>query len=201
MIFEDYQQTGKIYHIISIHDLENTLHHGIQFDDKLSYHTRYYEFHKMIDALKPEWVPSWVIRSKAIFGSLNYPDNHKFHAHTAILALKINPERCWIANENCANQIYEPFVLQNLQEYAACVHYLQTEGKELLLQYWNTSHSFTENLVYRYDKKERYDAEVLVLHDIAPENIELKYIISDHRMMDIDAWKARFCCCREQSGI
>ncbi|MTI54495.1 hypothetical protein [Geosporobacter ferrireducens] len=196
MIFKDYQETGRIYHIISIHDLENILLHGIQFDGKLSYHTRYYEFHGMIDALKPEWVPSWVVRSKAIFGSLNYPDDHKFHSHTAILAIKIHPEKCWIANENYANQIYEPFVLQNLKEYAPCVQYLQTEGRELLLKYWNTSHSFTENLIHRYDQEERYDAEVLILHDIAPEDIELKYIISDHRMMNINAWKARFCCCR-----
>lgn len=201
MLFEDYEITKQIYHIVSIHDLENTLLHGLQFDDKLSYHTRYYEFHRMIDSLKPAEIPSWVIRSKAIFASLNYPKEHQFHSHSAILGLKIHPEKCWIANENCANQIYEPFVLQNMKEYAPCIHYLQREGKELLEKYWKTSLSFEDNLKMRYDQKEGYDAEVLVLHNIEPENIELKYIISDHRIMDLESWKKCFYCCDLETEI
>jgi hypothetical protein len=37
-----------------------------------------------------------------------------------------------------------------------------------------------------------YDAEVLILHDILPKDIELLYIASDHRYMEVNKWKEFF---------
>lgn len=193
MIFPEYEKTGVVYHIVSLNDLKEVLTEGIRYDDKVTYETKYYEFHKIIDAHKTKKIPDWVIRRKAIFASLNYPESHQFHSHTAILAVRIDPKRCWVANENCANEIYEPFVLQELDEFCGCKKYLATEGKALLTKYWETSLSFMDNQIYRYDLQEGYDAEVLIQHAIPPEDIEIRYIISDHRMMDVESWKQRFC--------
>ncbi|QZY54062.1 hypothetical protein [Crassaminicella profunda] len=193
MIFPDYKEKGVIYHIISLMDLKKTLKLGIVFDDKVTYKTKYDGFHQLIDEQKPECIPHWVIRTKSIFASMNYPKNHKFHSHSAVLAIKINEDRCWIANENCANQIYEPYILQNIQKLQKCKGYLDTKGKELLREYWETSLSFKENLKARVDKKEGYDAEVLVMHTIEPKDIQLKYIVSDHRMLSVEDWKKIFC--------
>ncbi|QEK12963.1 hypothetical protein FQB35_11880 [Crassaminicella thermophila] len=196
MIFQDYEKTGVIYHIISLPDLKKALKYGIAFDDKVTYKTKYDGFHQLIDAQKPDWIPSWVIRSKSIFASINYPKNHKFHSHSAVLSIKIDPKRCWVANENYANQIYEPYMLQNVEEFYECKDYLKKEGKMLLKKYWETSLSFEENLKVRMDKIDGYDAEVLINHTIAPEDIEIKYIVSDHRMLNVEEWKKIFCSCR-----
>ncbi len=193
MIFPDFEETGVVYHVVNINDLQRTLENGICYDDKYTYQIKYNRFHHFIDQHKLENIPDWVIRSKAIFASINYPESHKFHSHAAVVAVRINPERCWVANENCANQIYEPYILQNVEGFHRCIHYLQSEGKLLLKKYWETSLSFTDNIEYRMDKKEGYDAEVLIQHSIMPEDIEVKYIISDHRMMKVEAWKERFC--------
>lgn len=193
MLFPDYQESGVVYHIISLMDLKKALTEGIRFDDKATYRTKYNGFHQLIDQHRPKGIPEWVIRNKAIFASLNYPKTHYFHSHTALLAIKIDPKKCWVANENCANQIYEPFILQNLEIFKSCADYLAQEGSRMIEKYWQTSLSFYDNLEKRYDKKARYDAEVLVLHDIMPEDIDLRYIISDHRMMDVTAWREKFC--------
>ncbi|MFZ5966085.1 MAG: hypothetical protein ACOYVK_02750 [Bacillota bacterium] len=193
MFFPDYEQTGVVYHIVSIIDLEDVLSQGIRYNDKITYKSKYHKFHRMIDSLKTKHIPEWVIREKSIFASFNYPKDHKFHSHTAILAIKIDPDRCWVANENCANQVYEPFILERIDYFCQCSRYLEKEGKELLLKYWDTSLSFRENLLRRLDKKKGYDAEVLIQHDIPPENIQLLSIISDHRMMDVHSWIERFC--------
>lgn len=195
MIFPEFEETGVIYHIVSLNDLKSVLGHGIQYDGKVTYHTKYFDFHKIIDDHKVEKIPSWVVRRKSIFASLNYPEDHKFHSHTAILALKIDPEKCWIANENCANKIYEPFILQEIEGFRQCSNYLETEGRDLLIKYWETSLSFLDNQGHRYDRKRGYDAEVLIQHAIHPKDIEIKYILSDHQMMDVEAWKERFCKC------
>ena len=197
MLFPDYEKSGVIYHIVSITDLEKTLTEGISYDDKATYKTKYYGFHHLIDGEKPEYIPDWVNRSKTIFASMNFHRLHKFHSHSAILAVKINEERCWIANENFANQLYEPFILQNIKQFSNCWNYLQTEGRELLSEYWKTSLSFSDNLSRRVDRIRGYDAEVLVCHNIEPENIEVLYIISDHKMMDVSQWKQRFCVLRK----
>ncbi|TCO69859.1 hypothetical protein [Marinisporobacter balticus] len=193
MLFLDYGQTGVIYHIISLTDLKKTLRTGIVFDDKVTYKTKYDGFHQCIDKQKSDAVPNWVIRSRAIFASMNYPKTHKFHSHSAILSIKINPKKCWIANENCANEIYEPYILRNIKGFEACSHYLETKGKRLLKKYWETSLSFEENLKVRIDKKKGYDAEVLVNHSIKPEDIRIEYILSDHRILCVEEWKKIFC--------
>ncbi len=193
MLFSDYTETGVIYHIVSITDLDYVLKNGISYNDKVTYKTKYYEFHKCIEKEKPLGLPLWVIRTQGIFASMNFPKDHKFHSHSAILGVRINEERCWVANENCANEIYEPFVLQRIEEFSTCSDYLNSEGKELLKTYWNTSLSFKENLKKRLDKVKGYDGEVLIFHDINPEDIKIEYIISDHRMMTIEEWKERFC--------
>lgn len=193
VLFSDYQKKGVIYHIISLTDLKKTLKEGITFDDKITYKTKYDGFHQFIDQKKPDWIPNWIIRSKTIFASMNYTKNHKFHSHSAILAIKINPKRCWIANENCANQIYEPYILQNIEGFQKCERYLNTKGRDLLTKYWETSLSFKDNLKVRMDQSDGYDAEVLVMHDIKPTDINVEYIVSDHRMLRVDEWKKIFC--------
>ncbi len=193
MIFPDYEETRCVYHIISLIDLKKTLKDGIAYDDKITYHTKYDGFHEWIDRFKPSSIPHWVMRSKAIFASMNYSKDHSFHSHSAILAITINPERCWLANENCANQIYEPFVLQDIDEFSTCRNYLEKEGAELLRKYWDTSLSFKNNLEVRRDQQKNFDAEVLIFHPIEVKDIRITYIISDHRIMTIDDWKKRFC--------
>jgi hypothetical protein len=195
MIFPEYEKTGVIYHIVSLNDLKNVLRQGIQYDDKITYHTKYHDFHKIIDDHRTENIPPWVIREKAIFASLNYPKKHKFHSHTAILAIRIDPLKCWIANENYANAIYEPFILQEIEGFHHCRNYLETEGRNLLLTYWDTSLSFQENLERRYDRKKGYDAEVLIQHAVDPKDIEIKYILSDHQMLNVEEWRRKFCNC------
>lgn len=193
MFFSDYINTNTIYHIISIIDLDRALKYGIGYDDKRTYDSKYYEFHDYIDKYKNENVPDWVIRKKAIFGSLNFAKDHKFHSHTALLGIRIDPKMCWIANENLANQIYEPFILQSVDEYSKSKKYLVNEGNGLLNKYWETSCSFNENLKIRVDNQKGYDAEVLIFHHIKPSDIEVLYIISDHRMLTKKEWKQRFC--------
>ena len=115
LIFPDYDKTKCIYHIISIIDLKKTLEDGITFDDKMTYKCKYLDFHNYIDKYKNDRIPDWVIRRKAIFGSMNFKDTHYFHAHTAVLKIKPQIEKCWIANENLANNTYEPFILKELE--------------------------------------------------------------------------------------
>ncbi|WP_432663159.1 hypothetical protein R9X47_21555 [Wukongibacter baidiensis] len=193
MLFPDYVETKTVYHVISITDLDKTLRYGIKYDDKNTYKSKYYEFHDYIDKYRKENIPDWVIRKKAIFGSLNFAKKHKFHSHTALLGLKIKPGKCWIANENLANEVYEPFILQKLNEYDKAKEYMEVEGSKMLDNYWDTSTSFNKNLESRLDKLQRYDAEVLIFHDIKPKDIEVLYIVSDHRMMSKEEWKKHFC--------
>lgn len=194
MLFPDYSQTGVVYHVASITDLNNILENGIKYDDKASYITKYKNFHKYIDSLKTKEIPSWVIRQKAIFASLNFDDKHCWHSHTVIMAVKIQPEKCWIANENLANSIYEPFILKDVKGFNCANNYLETKGREIAQKYWETSLSFIDNLRERRDKKKGYDAEVMIFHDIPPDDIKLIYIVSDHKMMTIQEWKKFFNC-------
>lgn len=193
MFFLDYTETNRVYHIISIIDINMALKNGIKYDDKRTYLSKYYKFHDYIDKYKNPNIPDWVIRKKAIFSSLNFAKNHKFHSHTVLLGIKVDPKKCWVANENLANQIYEPFILQSVDEYNKCKAYLDDKGGELLNKYWKTSCSFYDNLDRRLDKEKGYDAEVLIFHEIKPSDIEVLYVISDHRMMTKEEWKNLFC--------
>lgn len=184
--FPDYNTTETVYHVACITDLDNILNKGIKYNDKSTYSTMYLEFHKYISSFKPENIPDWVIREKAIFASLNYKKDHSWHSHSVVLALKIDKERCWIANENLANRIYEPFILKDVKYFEVANSYLNREGKKAIEEYWNTSLSFNENLLLRRDKEKGYDAEVMIFHDIKPEDITILRIISDHKIMTFE---------------
>ena len=193
MFFDDYSKTGKIYHIAPINDLGRILSDGIKYNDKITYEYKYYNFHRFIDSLKPGYIPDWVKREEAIFATKNYRREPNFCSHSVVTAFKVDPFKCWVADENRANQIYEPFVLQGVNLLKGAGEYMKTEGKKMIEEYWQTSLSFEENLRKRMDLKEGYDAEVLVFHDVEPENIEILYIVSDHRVMEFDEWKKVFC--------
>lgn len=192
-LFDDYFNTKKIYHIISLHDLRTALTKGISYHDKITFDTKYKGFHSTIQQEKLQKVPAWVRRDQAIFASINYVQKHHFHADSVVLGLKIDEERCWVANEDLANKIYAPFVLKDIVEYNDAISYMNSEAKDLLKDYWETSLSFIDNLTYRYDLRKDYNAEVLVLHPILPEDIDVEYIISGHYVVKPEEWKEKFC--------
>lgn len=192
MLFKDYLYTHKVYHIIDLFDLKHALNKGVFYDDKITYSTKYKGFHTLIQNEKPEKIPTWVVRKKAIFASLNYDDDFPFHPNSVVLGLKINPEKCWIANENLANQIYAPFVMKDIAGFKGAINYVEGRGKELLKKYWDTSISFLDNLSCRLDLDENYNAEVLILHNIEPHNIEIEYIVSGHEVYRPEEWKEKY---------
>ena len=193
MFFDDYSKTQLVYHIAHITDLDKILAEGLRYDDKISYKNHYHSFHDFIDKIRPEDVPSWVIRKKAIFATMNYKKEPSFHSHTAVLGLKVDPTRAWIANESKANEIYEPFILQDIQGFAGAKSFIETKAVECIKGYWDTSLDFQDNLKERRDLKYGYDAEVMILKNIPSRDIQLIYIVSDHRIMTPEEWRERFC--------
>ena len=192
MTFIDCAEQGYVYHVVNIIDLERALQQGIRFDDKNTYMSKYIDFHSYFDLFKPRSIPEWVERKKAIFASIRFKDGHTWHSHSAILSIKIEKDRCWVCNENMANFIYEPFILQNLDGFADTQECLRINGKAFVEEYWNNSLSYNDNLEKRYDKREGYDAEILIMHPIPPENIQCLYIVSDHQMMSYKEWQEYF---------
>ncbi|MBS4538016.1 hypothetical protein GOQ27_06055 [Clostridium sp. D2Q-11] len=192
MKFKDYTQTRMIYHIANINDFNNILKDGIKFNDKVSYKTKYIDFHKLIDQYKLSYLPEWIIRQKAIFGSMNFKDKHTWHSHSVLLGLKVNEDYCWVANENLVNEIYEPFILKDIDEFSYMNKYIKRIGINNIKEYWKTSLSFKENLSKRLDKKEGYDCEVLIFHDIKPKDITPIAIVSDHRYIEYDDIKRNY---------
>ncbi|MTI46694.1 hypothetical protein [Sporosalibacterium faouarense] len=189
MLFEDYTETKVVYHVAPITDLDKIMKNGIRYDDKKTYVSKYLSFHQYINKFKPKDSPVWLNREKAIFASLNYSGNHCWHSHSVLMALKISPEKCWIANENLANILYEPFILKDTIGFSEAKLYLKEKGEEIVKKYWDTSLSFKENLKIRKDREKRYDAEVMIFHDIKPSEIKLLSIVSDHKNMKIEEWK------------
>lgn len=192
MMLEDCAGQGYAYHIVSITDLEKSLTEGIRYDDKDTYGSKYYDFHLYFDGYKTSAIPKWVERKKAIFASICFKEGHKWHSHSAVLRIKLQMEHCWVCNENLANFIYEPFILQNMEGFESTREYLRINGRPLVEAYWENSLSYTDNLNIRKDKKEGYDAELLVMHHIPPEDIECLYIISDHQIMSYKEWQCYF---------
>lgn len=186
------EQTYYAYHVINIIDLEKTLQEGISFDDKNTYLSKYIDFHSYFDMFKPENIPAWVERKRAIFASICFKDGHSWHSHSAILKIKLQRESCWVCNENLANFIYEPFILQRLEGFDDTSEYMRLHGRAFVEAYWNNSLSYEENLQKRYNKREGYDAEILVMHPIPPHDIECLYIVSDHQIMAYKQWPAYF---------
>ncbi|MCC5910525.1 MAG: hypothetical protein JJT76_08830 [Clostridiaceae bacterium] len=193
MFFQDYSKTSYIYHVAHITDLKNILLKGIQYHDKISYKKHYHSFHGFIDQYRPADFPSWVVREKAIFATMNYKNPPSFHSHTAVLALKVDISKCWVANENRANQLYEPFILQEIDAFSKATDYLAVEGRNMVQEYWETSLSFEDNLKVRRDLQEGYDAEVMIFHVIPPEDIKVLYLVSDHKVLSVEQWKNIFC--------
>lgn len=192
-LFNDYENTKTIYHIISLYDLKSTLLKGIHYDDKVTYNTKYNGFHSTIQKEKTKNIPKWLKRDKAIFASMNYNKNNNFYADSVVLSIKINPEKCWVANENLVNKVYAPFILKEIDGYKKAEHFMKTKGKKLLKEYWETSLSFLDNLNYRFDLKEDYNAEVLILHSVLPKDIKVEYIIAGHTKVKPEEWKEKFC--------
>ncbi|KNF07235.1 hypothetical protein CLPU_20c00110 [Gottschalkia purinilytica] len=188
MFFSDYKDTGYVYHVAAITDLKDILENGIKYNDKNTYIDKYLGFHKYIDSLKNEEIPHWVQREKAIYASMNYSTDHQWHSHSVVLGLKVNPSKCWIANESLANKIYEPFILQHIDMFSDARDYLDCHGERIIRKYWDTSLSFKDNLKLRKDRKEGYDEEVLIFHSIPPDDIKPIYIISDHEFTTIENW-------------
>jgi len=193
MYFPDYTQTGLVYHVVSLNDLAKVRSRGIRYDDKSTYQEKYRDFHVFLNGYRTDKIPGWVDRTKAIFASMNFRKDHAFHSHSMLLAFRIDPERCWIANENRANQLYEPFILQDVEGFQGAKDYLAGRGKGLIREYWDTSLSFADNLRLRRDRVKGYDAEVLVFHEIKPEDIHYIAVVSDHRIMTVEEWKRAFC--------
>ncbi len=192
MTLKDYAEDGYVYHVVNIIDLKKTLQSGVRYNDKNTYGSKYINFHEFFDIYKPDNIPGWVERKKAIFASIRFKEGHLWHSHSAILKVKIRKEKCWVCNENLANFIYEPFILQHLQGFDHVRSYLQAKGREFAEEYWNNSLSYCDNLKNRYDRKEGYDAEILIMHPIPPEDIECMYIVSDHQIMSYKEWKEYF---------
>ena len=192
MIFQDFQYTGALYHIVSILDLEKALKEGLKYDDKSTYEAKYYDFHCYFDDNRIEIIPYWVERKKAIFSSMNFKEHHKWHSHTALLKVKADISKCWVCNENRANLLYEPFILKNIAGFDKAQHYLNIYGKGLVEAYWKDSLSMVENIKLRRDLEEGFDEEVLIFEDIPPENIECVYIFSDHKIMTVSQWDEFF---------
>ncbi len=193
ILFRDYTETKRVYHVVTLTDLEKTLKNGISFDDKKTYKNKYNNFHKFIDKYRTESIPNWVIRNKAIFSSMNFKHNHIWHSHSAILSIKINEDMCWVCNENIANFLYEPLILQNIKDFEAATKFMIRNGQIIAEDYWINSCSFKDNLEARKDKEEGYDAEILIMHHIPPEDIKVLYIVSDHRYMEVKEWEDFFC--------
>lgn len=185
LFFPDLLETEVVYHVACITDLEDILKKGLKYNDKSTYLNKYLAFHRYIDSFKPKSIPNWVSRERAIFGSLNYPKDHSWHSHTVILSLKINKNKCWIGNENLVNVLYEPFILKDIEGFELAKTYLEHAGKNSINEYWNTSLSFCDNLSQRRDRESNYDEEVMIFHEIAPEDIKVLRIISDHRIMTL----------------
>lgn len=192
MALMDFVEQGYAYHVVNITDLKSTLAEGIRYDDKATYDSKYYDFHSYFDDYKPGTIPGWVERKKAIFASICFKEGHKWHSHSAILRVKILEDRCWICNENLANFIYEPFVLQSMEGFANTQEYMRVNGRAFVEEYWYNSLSYRDNVEKRNDKKEGYDAEILIMHPIPPEDIECLYIVSDHQMMSYKEWQSFF---------
>ncbi len=195
MRFEDLTEQGYVYHVVGINDLKHALEYGIEYDDKKTYAGKYYAFHTFFDQNKTARVPGWVERKKAVFGSLGFKEGHGWHSHTAVLRLKIDKSKCWICNENTANFLFEPFVMQKLQNCRNAKDFLMHHGRKIAEIYWDTSLSYQENLEQRKDRQEGYDAEVLILHSIPPENITCLYIVSDHLTLSFEEWQHFFRQC------
>ncbi len=175
-----------------ISDLKSIFNGGLKFDRRSSYANKYLSFHEFMDKNRTGNVPEWVMRKRSLFASINYREDQIWHSHSAILAIKVNEDRCWVADENTANFLYEPFILKNISGFASLSDFLYNKGKEIAEDYWLRSMSFKDYLSKRKPVGSDYDAEVLIMSDIKPADIELLAIVTDHRIITVDAFNKTY---------
>lgn len=139
-----------------------------------------------MDKYRTRNLPDWVMRKRALFASINYKDDQVWHSHSAILSIKVDEDYCWVANENTANFLYDPFVLKNISGFASLYDFLYNKGKGIAKDYWLNSMSFKDYLSKRDTLSTDYDVEVLIMKDIKPVDIELLAVVADHRIVTLD---------------
>ncbi len=193
MLFPSYKETKVLYHVVDIIHLKSVLSNGIKINERNKYSDeKYDEFNKYLDKNKSEKIPPWVKREKAFFASLNFKKNTKWHSHSALLAIRIQEEKCWIANENLANEIYDPFVLQDIDKFNNAKKYMKKYGVKSALKYWEHSFSFREYFDLGIDKRENYDEEVMIFHDIYPQDLNCLMIVTDHNIYTPKQWQKKY---------
>lgn len=186
---DDYMNTRVVYHVAPIVQLKYILNNGLKSGGENS---NYDEFNEFFDRFRPRNIPEWVLRKSAIYASMGFRKNHQWHSHSVLLSFKVDEDLCWIGNENLANQLFEPFILKDLFMFKDAEKLIKCRGEHYANKYWEHSLSFKDNLQVRMDKVQDYDAEVLVMHDVPPCDINVVKIISDHKFLDIDEWNLLF---------
>ena len=89
-----------------------------------------------------------------------------------------------MANENRANQLYEPFILKDVEGFHGAKNH-RRPGKASGTVLGKLAVLCRQSEAAK-DKEEGYDAEVMVFHEIRPEDIHYIAIVSDHRMMTVE---------------
>lgn len=190
MIFPHYNETKVVYHVVNINQLKIILDQGIEIEQRKDFSdAKYLNFNQFLDENRPLQIPEWVQREKALFASLNFKNNMHWHSHSALLAIRIQEERCWVANENIANKIYDPFILQDIKEFNHAQGFMEKFGEKEAKKYWENSFSFREYLQKSKDSMDNYDEEVMIFHEIPPADIKCLMVITDHNTFTPKRWQ------------
>lgn len=190
MLFPHYHETKVVYHVVNIGQLKTILEQGIQIQERKNFSdNKYLDFNRFLDQNKPETIPKWVKREKALFASLNFKEDMHWHSHSALLALKVQEERCWVANENLANEIYDPFILQHIRDFNHAQNFMKEFGEKKAQNYWENSFPFQEYLKKNKNPINNYDEEVMVFHDIPPKDIKCLMVVTDHHTFTPKQWQ------------
>lgn len=153
---------------------------------------KYLDFNRLLDQYRTKNVPPWVLRERAFFASLNFRKGINWHSHSALLAIRVQEDKCWIANENLANEIYDPFVLSDIRGFDRAKLYLEARVEELAKEYWESSYSLGDYLNLELENLKNYDEEVLIFHDIEPKDIQCLMVITDHKKFTPELWQKHY---------
>src|SRR5690554_6874960 len=193
LLFPHYNETKVLYHVVHIIHLKDILSKGIQLNERnLHSEDKYSKFNQFMDQYRTTNVPPWVLRERAFFASLNFSKDIHWHSHSALLAIKIQEEKCWIANENLANEIYDPFVLSDITDFDRAKTYLEGRAKDLAKNYWENSYALMDFLTLDLKDIKHYDEEVMIFHDIPPQDIRCLMIITDHKKFTPASWQRHY---------
>lgn len=193
MFFPHYNETKVVYHVVNINQLKTILDQGIEIEKRKDFSdAKYLNFNKFLDENRPPKMPRWLRREKALFASLNFKNNMHWHSHSALLALSIQEERCWIANENLANEIYDPFILQHISDFDHAQDFMKEFGEIKAQNYWENSFPFQEYLKKNKNPIDNYDEEVMIFHDIQPQDIKCLMIVTDHHTFTPKEWQEHY---------